>query len=397
MTDEKSSPLVPTLRFPEFSEAGEWVEKKLGEIAPLQRGFDLPSDQLKVGNIPVVYSNGIQNFHNIGMAKAPGVVTGRSGTIGKIHFIEEGDYWPHNTSLWVTNFKSNFPKFIYYLYINTNIVRFASGSGVPTLNRNDVHDFRTYLPSSMGEQQKIAACLSSLDELITAHSKKLDALKKHKKGLMQQLFPAEGQTVPTLRFPEFQDAGEWKKIKLGQLGELVSGLTYSPNDVRNDGLLVLRSSNIQNGMIVLDDNVYVTPDIKGANLSKPNDILICVRNGSKTLIGKNTLIPEGMPLCTHGAFMTVFRTESAKFIFQLFQTELYEKQVLADLGATINSINGNQLKKYEFYIPTLPEQQKIAACLSSLDELITAHSKKLDALKKHKKGLMQQLFPAVEE
>lgn len=181
---------LPKLRFPEFQDAGEWEEKRMEDVAPLQRGFDLPSDQIIQGSIPVVYSNGIQNFHNKRMAIAPGLVTGRSGTIGKIHFIEEGDYWPHNTSLWVTSFKGNFPKFIYYLYNAIGMNRFASGSGVPTLNRNYVHAFQVCLPPSVGEQQKIANCLSSLDDLITAQTQKLATLKTHKKALMQQLFPA---------------------------------------------------------------------------------------------------------------------------------------------------------------------------------------------------------------
>ena len=201
--------------------------------------------------------------------------------------------------------------------------------------------------------------------------------------------------VPECRFKEF--SGEWEEKKLGEIGELVSGLTYSPDDVRDSGLLVLRSSNVQNSKITLDDNVYVRTDIKGVNLSEPNDILICVRNGSKNLIGKNAIIPKGMPLCTHGAFMTVFRSDISKFAYQLFQTSSYTKQVEADLGATINSINGNLLKKYTFFIPKPKEQQKIANCLSSLDSLIEAQNKKVEALKAHKKGLMQQLFPSEGE
>jgi type I restriction enzyme S subunit len=256
---------------------------------------------------------------------------------------------------------------------------------------------RLPLPTQAAEQQKIADCLSSVDELITAQAQKVEALKAHKKSLMQQLFPAEGETLPQLRFPEFKNAGEWEKTRLGRLGELVSGLTYSPDDVRESGLLVLRSSNVQNGEIALDDCVYVDPSIKGANLSQPYDILICVRNGSKALIGKSALILDGMPLCTHGAFMTVFRAKTPSFVFQLFQTDRYQKQVAGDLGATINSINGSQLLKYEFFVPSFPEQQRIASCLSSLDALITAETQKLEALKSHKKGLMQQLFPSPEE
>ena len=146
----------------------------------------------------------------------------------------------------------------------------------------------------------------------------------------------------------------------------------------------------------LDDNVYVTPEIKGANLSRANDILICVRNGSKPLIGKNALIPDPMPLCTHGAFMTVFRARTPNFVFQLFQTAAYQKQVAGNLGATINSINGSQLLKYDFFVPGAAEQQRIADCLSSLDARIAAEAGKLAALKTHKKGLMQQLFPSPE-
>lgn len=204
----------------------------------------------------------------------------------------------------------------------------------------------------------------------------------------------ENKLVPRLRFPEFNNDGEWTEKALNDLGKLVNGLTYSPDDVRKEGLLVLRSSNIQNGVIVLDDNVYVRTDIRGANLSKPNDILICVRNGSKSLIGKNAIIPTGMPLCTHGAFMTVFRSNKSKFVFQLFQTQAYSTKVAGDLGATINSINGSNFLKFKFFVPkNSEEQQKIASCLSSLDEIIAAENKKLDVLKEYKKGLLQNLFP----
>lgn len=208
----------------------------------------------------------------------------------------------------------------------------------------------------------------------------------------------ENKLVPTIRFPEFAKGDDWVVKPLNKLGKLVNGLTYSPDDVKESGLLVLRSSNIQNGEIVLDDNVYVRTDVKGVNLSEPNDILICVRNGSKALIGKNALIPMGMPLCTHGAFMTVFRSDKSKFIFQLFQTTAYAKKVAGDLGATINSINGSNFLKYEFVVPKNPEEQnKIADFLSSLDDVIKAERKKLEVLKDHKKGLLQNLLPQAGE
>jgi len=202
------------------------------------------------------------------------------------------------------------------------------------------------------------------------------------------------KTIPRLRFSEYKKDSNWEEKKIYQLGNLINGLTYSPKDIREKGLLVLRSSNVQNGVVDFNDRVFVRPDIKGANLSKPNDILICVRNGSKRLIGKNALIPIDIPLATHGAFMTMFRAKYPEFIFQLFQSEAYDKQVKADLGATINSINGKNFLKYEFMVPRNPkEQQKIASCLSSLDELIASHNDKLKTLENHKKGLMQNLFP----
>ena len=121
-----------------------WTKKELRDIAPLQRGFDLPNKELKNGPYSVVYSNGISSHHINYKVKGPGVITGRSGTIGKVHYVED-NYWPHNTTLWVTDFKNSNPKFIYYLYSNLSLERFATGSGVPTLNRNDVHLFNALL------------------------------------------------------------------------------------------------------------------------------------------------------------------------------------------------------------------------------------------------------------
>ncbi len=184
---------TPRLRFPEFRGKGEWESKKLKKVAPLQRGFDLPASEICDGQVPIVYSNGIRGKHATGMATGPGLVTGRSGTIGKLHYIESGEYWPHNTALWVTDFCGNVPKFIYYLYDAIGLERFSSGSGVPTLNRNDVHAFLASIPKKIQEQQTIADCLSSLDTQIEAQTAKIEVLKQHKRGLMQQLFPvAEG-------------------------------------------------------------------------------------------------------------------------------------------------------------------------------------------------------------
>jgi len=171
-------------RLPGFE--GEWEVKRLGDVAPLQRGFDLPNPKLEDGPYPVVYSNGVMNHHAAFQVKGPGVVTGRSGTIGKVRYVAN-DFWPHNTSLWVTSFRGNDPKFIFYLLSSMGIERFASGSGVPTLNRNDLHDQSIRIPSDTREQIVIATVLSDLDTDLEASNQQLAKASALKQGMMQQL------------------------------------------------------------------------------------------------------------------------------------------------------------------------------------------------------------------
>lgn len=171
-------------RLPGFT--AQWVVRRIGSFAPLQRGFDLPSRARRPGPHPVVYSNGILNFHNEYQVKGPGVVTGRSGTIGAVTFVEQ-DYWPHNTSLWVTNFKSSDPKFVFYLFQQIGLERFATGSGVPTLNRNDVHSFEVLVPASVDEQATIAKVLADMDTDITAIEFRITKARTVKKAMVQAL------------------------------------------------------------------------------------------------------------------------------------------------------------------------------------------------------------------
>ena len=181
----KGGSLYPEIRFAGFTDP--WEQRKLGEVAPLQRGFDLPVSQMISGPYPVVMSNGVGGWHSKYAVKGPGVVTGRSGTIGGLQYIE-GDFWPHNTSLWVTSFNGNEPKFIYWLYSSMNLERFGSGSGVPTLNRNDVHDQLIGVPCNIAEQRQIGAFFDCLDSLITLHQRKLELLRNIKKSMLDKMF-----------------------------------------------------------------------------------------------------------------------------------------------------------------------------------------------------------------
>ena len=173
---------------------GKWERRTIAQIAPLQRGFDLPTSDIKTGNFPVVYSNGVLNYHANSMAKGPGVVTGRSGTIGKVTYVEQ-DYWPHNTSLWVTSFKGNDPKFIFYLYTAIGFERFGTGSGIPTLNRNDVHSFELDFPSDHAEQTAIAEVLSDMDAELAALEQRRNKTRDLKQGMMQELLTGRTRLV----------------------------------------------------------------------------------------------------------------------------------------------------------------------------------------------------------
>lgn len=171
----------------------DWGVRQLKDVAPLQRGFDLPFTRLRPGRFPVVYSNGVLSYHNKAIVKGPGVVTGRSGTIGVVHYVES-DFWPHNTTLWVTDFKGNDPKFIYYLYVALKLNRFSGGSGVPTLNRNDVHAGAVVLPP-LPEQRAIAAVLSDMDAEIAALERRRAKTQALKQGMMQELLTGRVRLV----------------------------------------------------------------------------------------------------------------------------------------------------------------------------------------------------------
>jgi type I restriction enzyme S subunit len=374
-------------------------------VAPLQRGFDLPSDLIRPGKIPIVYSNGIQKYHETGMATAPGLVTGRSGTIGKLHFIEHGEYWPHNTSLWVTDFKGNDPRFVYYLYGSIGMSQFSSGSGVPTLNRNDVHAFSALIPDSPDEQKKIADCLTSLDELMTAQARKVDALKTHKKGLMQQLFPREGETQSRLRFPEFQNAGECEEGKLISLSSepLSNGVFNDPKKVGTGYKLI----NVSDMYIetTIDENrlslLELLPSEFEGNNVLTGDIFFTRSSLVKSGIAVSNIYLGSSSNVTYDGHLIRFRANTSMviplFAHYLFKTALVRTQLIArGKTATMTTIGQADVASVSLFYPDPDEQQRIASCLSSLDDLITAETQKLETIKSHKKGLMQQLFPSLE-
>lgn len=378
---------VPEIRFEGFS--GKWIQENISNIAPLQRGFDLPKNLIKVGAHPVVMSNGVNGFHNVFKAKAPGVVTGRSGTIGNIHYVDV-DYWPHNTSLWVTNFHKNAPLFIYYLYIKLDLKRFGTGSGVPTLNRNDVHVQSVALPKDSKEQTAIGNYLQKLDTLINQHQQKHDKLSSIKKAMLEKMFPKQGRTTPEIRFKGFR--GEWEENALSNEVEFFTGLTYSPSDIRKSGTLVLRSSNVKNGQLIEADDVYVNPEVVNCSNVIEGDVIVVVRNGSRSLIGKHAQVTSKMDNTVIGAFMTGIRSKQPEFINSLLDTDIFTTEVEKNLGATINQITNSSFNSMIFMFPKEDEQKEIGNYFQKLDTLIKQHQQQITKLNNIKQACLSKMF-----
>ena len=179
--------------------------------------------------------------------------------------------------------------------------------------------------------------------------------------------------APAIRFKGFSDA--WEQRKLTEFVEFFSGLTYTPNDVQENGTLVLRSSNVSNGEVVDADNIYVNPQVVNSENVKVGDIVVVVRNGSRSLIGKHAQIKAFMPNTVIGAFMTGIRSECPEFTNALLNTSRFEEEIAMNMGATINQITGYMFSKMEFKVPCLDEQKKIGEYFEKLDNLITLHQR----------------------
>ena len=326
-----------------------------------------------------------------GVAKDGDVLFAHNATVGPVALLNTKDeYVILSTSL--TYYRCNLTK-----VDNHYLVQYMSSPAftrqyeriMKQTTRNQLpitaqRDFYFVLPP-LPEQRKIAKILSTWDKAISNTERLIDNSKQQKKALMQQLLTGKK------RFAGFTK--DWKQIHLGDIGKCITGLTYKPSDTVDDGVLVLRSSNIQDSKLDFEDNVFVNANLKVKSKTQENDILVCVRNGSKNLIGKSTLIKGRAIGQAHGAFMTLFRGKYPLYVSQLFQSNEFFRQVNMNLGATINSINTSALHKFKFSIPTDENEiNAIAACLSNAEKEIEVLQQQLADLKLEKKALMQQLL-----
>src|SRR5690554_2025727 len=378
--------LIPALRFPEFKEDGEWEEKKLGEIL-LSTSSNLALNKLvlKLKGKPVYGADGIVGY--IDEFQHPeeyiSVVKDGSG-VGRLNFcIAQSSILGTLTCLKSSNKDRYNLKWIYFLLQTVDFSTFVKGSGIPHIYYADYKN--ELLPVAyMPEQQKIADCLSSLDDLLAAHNEKLELLKGHKKGLMQNLFPQEGERVPKFRFSEFENDGEWEEKKLGEVGEnLDSRRVPITSTVREKGDIPYYGAS---GIIdFVKDHIF------------DEELLLISEDGAN-------LIARTYPIAFTISGKTWVNNHDHVLRFNCWATQVLVENYLNSrsiedflTGMAQPKLNRSKLDIIPISLPnSLDEQQKIASCLSAVDDLIKAETEKIEALKAHKKGLMQGLFPKME-
>jgi type I restriction enzyme S subunit len=276
----------------------------------------------------------------------------------------------------------------------------ARANGALQVNSKDLFSLLISYPE-LPEQQKIASCLSSLDDLITAENQKLEALKAHKKGLMQQLFPAEGEKVPKLRFAEFRGSGEWEEKKLGDVIEIKGRIGYRGYTIedivdKGEGAISLSPSNFNDGSLVFEKSTYISWEKyeESPEIMLNEGYTVLVKTGSS--FGKAAFVNKLYEKVTINPQIVVLKPFKIHdfFLFLLVSNTSIQNQIKkAVVGGAIPTLSQHSISKFKIFVPSIKEQQKIASCLSSLDEFITSQAEKIEALKEHKKGLMQGLFP----
>jgi type I restriction enzyme S subunit len=414
MSNKEKAALMPKLRFPEFEQS--WEEIPLGELGQFFRGLTYGADDVASEGLLVLRSSNIQGGQLVldsdlvfVTKRCPPEMCLKRGDIAicmsngsKALVGKSGEF--HNDypgELTVGAFcsifrpKKPFAKIAFSTPRYENFVATGiAGGNINNLKNSDLESFVFHVPPTNEEQQKIADCLSSLDELIAAQARKVAALKTHKKGLMQQLFPREGETQPRLRFPEFRDAGAWSKRKLSNF--LTERSQFPENKVP------LYSLTIEDGVTPKTERYerafLVNDEAEAYKLVLPNDFAFNPMNLRFGAIGRHS----GTEAVAVSKYYNIFYCDNSvdsRFCDIYFRSDamvrFYDTMAIGSLIEK-RRVHFSDFLKFNIRFPSSLEQQRIADCIASLDTLITATIQELEALKIHKKGLMQQLFPQGE-
>lgn len=384
---------VPKLRFPEFRDSASWDKKELNKLLTIGSGKDYK--HLSMGDIPVYGSGGYMLSVNDYLYDGESVCIGRKGTIDKPIFLT-GKFWTVDTLFYTHSFIECSPKFIFYQFQKINWKNYNEAGGIPSLSKTTIGKIEIRVPS-FSEQQKIADCLSSLDNVISLQTQKIDALQQYKKGLMQKLFPAEGETVPELRFSEFRNEPSWDEKKLSDVSPSIFDGTHQTPKYEYEGIPFFSVENIVSGK----ENKFISKDdfIVATKKNKPEkDDILLTRIGK---IGFSKVVDWDYDFSVYVTLAVIKKSKifNSFYMHYFMQSNRYQADIHGKslLNAVPCKINMDNLRKTLILLPKLNEQKKIADCLSSIDKLIDTETQKLAALKNHKTGLMQQLFPAMDE
>ncbi|MCL2006573.1 MAG: restriction endonuclease subunit S [Treponema sp.] len=390
---------------------------RLGRVLNLEYGKPLLDEKrVEEGLFPVYGANGIKGYSNEYYYDTKSIVIGRKGSAGEINLTTE-KFWPLDVTYFVTFDTSKYDLFFLYCLLSIlDMPNLAKGIK-PGLNRNEVYDIKVNIPP-LPAQTAIANFLdnkcSKIDALIENEEKIILELHEYKKLIIQKVTTKGlnhgGKKIPQRKMKQsgIEWIGEvpedWKVLRLKYLGKAIIGLTYSPQELASEyeGTLVLRASNVQDEAITYDDCVYVTTRIPDIKRTKINDILICSRNGSVKLIGKNALIDEKSENHTFGAFMTVFRSQNYKYLHYFFNSENFKSQSGLFSTSTVFQLTTGILNDLLISIPQDDDEEKtitnyLDKKIGTVNKLISIKQKKISELKDYKKSLIYEYVTGKKE
>lgn len=390
-TEENSR--TPQLRFPGFT--GEWKEKKLGEIVDVCYGTRVV--QFKDGgHIYPVYGGGGATFKMDEYNREDCVVVSRFAMSQTCTRYVKGKFFLNDSGLTLNAHEDLLQSYLNWviLALNDDIYQTAEGMAQKNLNITSFKSLLIRYPESKIEQQKIAECLSSLDNLIIDQGQKVKALKEKKKGLLQQMFPQNGETTPRLRFSGF--TGEWKEKKFGKVFSRIT----RKNIEDNKNVLTISAQYGLISQLEFFKKSVAAADVTGYYLLQKGEF--AYNKSSST--GKPVGAIKALKLYDKGVVSTLYicfkckDSDAIGFWEQYFDAGIFDKEIMsiAQEGARnhgLLNVSTSDFFNLKVFVPEPKEQQKIAECLFALDDQITAESARLDTLKDHKKGLMQKLFP----
>lgn len=404
MSKNNENKLMPKLRFPEFINE-KWERKTIDETCEVLNNLRKPltSNLREKGEYPYYGASGIIDYVKDFIFDERLLLIGEDGAkwgaYEKTAFIAEGKYWVNNHAH-VLKPTGVVDTLLENYLVKLDISPFITGAAPPKLTLGKLKSIPVPIPNSQKEQQKIAACLSSLDEVITAESQKLEVLKDHKRGLLQNLLPVGKETIPKLRFKEFQNADEWNEDTLANIASFRRGSFPQPYGLP-------KWYDDENGMPFIqvfdvgeDFRLKSTTKRKISSLAAeqsvfiPKGTLIITIQGSigRVAITQYDAYIDRTLLLFEEFYLDVDITFFAYTIFLLFEIEKQKAP-----GGIIKTITKEVLSSFVVKMPSIKEQKKIASCLTSLDELISAQTEKIEAMQLHKKGLLQGLFPNINE